>query len=120
MRALLKCGWVVTPGQEVSVGVPSGEKTKKHAVRTRRFRRGDYYAAVAAATTKGPTETLENERELLFNCGAGEEGPSRGHFEENAPYAPHIDVGRVLRGAEQDIGGSIPVRGKAKTRIRLL
>ena len=50
----------------------------------------------------------EDLLELVFVCGAGEEGPAGVHFRHYAPRRPDIDAGVVGSGAEEHVGGAVP------------
>ncbi len=46
--------------------------------------------------------------QLVLDRWAREQGSSRGHLVENATDAPHVDGGRVLGRAQQDVGRPVP------------
>lgn len=49
--------------------------------------------------------------EYLVNLRiAGEQGLSRAHLGEDAADRPHVDAGRVLPAAQEDLGGAVPER----------
>ena len=50
----------------------------------------------------------EDFLELVFVCGAGEEGPAGVHFCHYATCRPDVDAGVVGAGAEEDVGGAVP------------
>ena len=50
----------------------------------------------------------EDFLELIFVCGAGEEGPSGVHFCHYAARRPDVDAGVVGAGAEEDVGCAVP------------
>lgn len=64
-----------------------------------------------------PTKTFEDESELLFNGGAGEQRPAGGHLKEDATYTPHVDVRWVLRGSQEYIGRPIPENMRQESSI---
>ena len=51
---------------------------------------------------------LEDQVQLILNGGPREEGPTRGHLVKNASDTPHVDRGRVLGGAQEDVGWPVP------------
>ena len=52
----------------------------------------------------------EDLEDLINFRVAGEERLASAHFSEDAPDGPHVDAGRVLTTAEQDLGGAVPER----------
>ena len=61
---------------------------------------------------------LEDQVQLVLDCGAREEGAAAGHLVENASHAPHINGGGVLGGAEQHVRRSVP-QGHHLVAVRL-
>ena len=53
---------------------------------------------------------LEDQVQLVLDCGAGEQRPTAGHLVENASHAPHINGGGVLGGAQQHVRRPVPQR----------
>lgn len=61
---------------------------------------------------------LEDQVQLVLDCGAGEQGPTTGHLVENASHAPHINGGGVLGGAQQHVRRPVP-EGHHLVTVRL-
>ena len=56
----------------------------------------------------GRAEELEDEIELVVDLGAGKERLAADHLVEDAADAPHVDVRRVVGGAEEHVGRPVP------------
>jgi len=83
----------VTPGQTSSVGVP------RDLARL---------ADVSGYTIQEVSNSPEDLEDLINLRITGEEGLPRAHFSENAPHRPHVNAGRILTTAEQDLRGAVP------------
>ena len=65
---------------------------------------GDAGPGALAGRAHQPEDFLE----LVFVCGAGEEGAAGVHFRHDAAGGPDVDAGVVGAGTEQDVRGAVP------------
>ena len=61
---------------------------------------------------------LEDQVQLVLDCGARKQGAPAGHLVENAAHAPHINGGGVLGGAQQHVRRPVP-EGHHLVAVRL-
>ena len=56
----------------------------------------------------GRAQDFKDEMEFVLDGRSREERSSGGHFVENATHAPHVDGGRIVDGAQQDVRRPVP------------